>query len=56
MSCKLCRDLRQGIHTGNGRRIGKYWKPLHVEDAVTIYNRLGKAIEAQMTGSDGSES
>ena len=26
------------------------------EDAVTIYNRLGKAIEAQMTGSDGSES
>lgn len=49
-------SLRQGIHTGNGRRIGKYRKPLHVEDAVTIYNRLGKAIEAQMTGSDGSES
>ena len=27
VSCKLCRGLRQGIHTGNGRRIGKYRKP-----------------------------
>ena len=35
---------------------GNTGSPLHVEDAVTIYNRLGKAIEAQMTGSDGSES
>ena len=35
---------------------GNTGSPLHVEDAGTIYNRLGKAIEAQMTGSDGSES
>ena len=35
---------------------GNTGSPLHVKDAVTIYNRLGKAIEAQMTGSDGSES
>ena len=35
---------------------GNTGSPLHVEDAVTIYNRLGKAIEAQTTGSDGSES
>ena len=35
---------------------GNTGSPLHVEDAVTIYNRLGKVIEAQMTGSDGSES
>ncbi|MBE5685148.1 MAG: D-alanyl-D-alanine carboxypeptidase, partial [Ruminococcus sp.] len=35
---------------------GNTGSPLHVEDAVTIYNRLGKAIEAQMTGSDGLES
>ena len=35
---------------------GNTGSPLHVEDAVTIYNRLGKAIEAQMAGSDGSKS
>ena len=35
---------------------GNTGSPLHVQDAVTIYNRLGKAIEAQMTESDGSES
>lgn len=35
---------------------GNTGSPLHVEDAVTIYNRLGKAIEAQMTGSEDAES
>ena len=41
---------------GTAGASGNTGSPLHVEDAVTIYNRLGKAIEAQMTGSDGSES
>ena len=33
---------------------GNTGNPLHVQDAVTIYNRLGNAIEAQMGDSGQS--